>query len=380
MEGGPLYFIERRIGLIRQNAPLRVRRAGVAMLLTWGVLFILTLIQGTAYGTKVPVPFLRDFTVYTRFLLAIPLLLIAENILGPRVAEAAAEFIKSGVILEKDYDKFSAIMERGLRSRDSIPAEVVLVVIAYIGTFMSYEEAGLDISTWFTLHTDAGTSITFAGWWLFLFCVPLIQFLQLRWIWRLFLWFRFLAQVRSLDMQLFPTHPDHAGGIGFVGNTQRFFGILLFIGAILVTGLLGNDIVYNHVSLQHVAPVIAAYVILALIGILGPLVLFTGKLLQTKRVGLYQYGALATSYTGLFQQRWIKGDNPSGEALLGTGDIQSLADLANSFSVIEHMNPIPVDLRTILQLVVACLIPMFALLLAVMPLKDVLKLLLKVLT
>lgn len=107
--------------------------------------------------------------------------------------------------------------------------------------------------------------------------------------------------------------------------------------------------------------------------------LFTGKLLKTKRIGLHQYGALATTYTGLFHDKWIRGENPTNEPLLGTRDIQSLADLADSFDVIEHMNPLPVNPRTILQLTAASLLPMATLLLTVMPLKDVLKLVLKVL-
>jgi hypothetical protein len=378
MEGGALYRIESRVGLIRERVPILKRRAGLAVLLTWGVLFILALIQGTAYGRKVPVPFLRDFTVYTRFLLAAPLLLVAESIIGPRIAGAAEEFVKSGVVIEKDYQKFDAAVERALKSRDSIQAEVILIILAYIGTFISFKEAGVEVSTWDAFRSDAGTSVTFAGWWLHLFCVPLLQFLQLRWFWRLFLWFRFLAQVRSLDIQLFPTHPDHAGGLGFVGDAQRFFGILLFTTSILLTGVFANNIVYDKTPLEHFAPMIALYVVLALIVILGPLVLFTGKLLKIKRAGLYQYGALATAYTGAFQRKWIKGDNP-GEPLLGTGDIQSLADLANSFAVIEHMDPMPVNPRTILHLTAACLLPMATLLLTIMSPKEVLKLVLKVL-
>lgn len=379
MEGGPLYAIETRVGTIRQNVPILKRRAVLAILLTFVILLVLTLIQGTAYGNKVPVPFLRDFTVYTRFLLAVPLLLLAEGIIGPRIAETAEQLVKTDIVLPKDYDKFDAAIDRILKSRDSLTAEFVLIVLAYIGTFISFKVASVNVSTWYALQTDAGSSVTFAGWWLLLFCVPLLQFLEMRWLWRLFLWFRFLAQVRSLDIQLFPTHPDHAGGIGFVGEAQRFFGILLFVFSILLTGVFASEVVYDKTPLEHFAPVIASYVILALIIILGPLILFTGKLLKTKRIGLHQYGALATAYTGMFQRKWIKGENPSGEPLLGTGDIQSLADLANSFQVIEHMNPMPVNPRTILHLTAACLLPMATLLLTVMSPGEVLKLVLKVL-
>lgn len=95
-------------------------------------------------------------------------------------------------------------------------------------------------------------------------------------------------------------------------------------------------------------------------------------------MGLREYGALATAYTGSFHHKWVQGDNPEQEKLLGTADIQSLADLSHSYEIIEQMKPIPIDPRTLLQLVILALLPMAALLLTVMPLKDVLKLLFKV--
>jgi hypothetical protein len=212
-----------------------------------------------------------------------------------------------------------------------------------------------------------------------LFSVPLFHFLVLRWLWRLFLWFRFLGQVRRLDIQLFPTHPDEAGGIGFVGETQRFFGILIFAYSAGITGVIANAVVYDKVPLIHFALGIAAYAVFALILLVAPLSVFTGKLLIAKRVGLYQYGAFATEYTGSFQKKWIQGGNPGREQSLGSGDIQSLADLGNSYAFIERMNAVPVNPRSLIQLVVATLLPMVSLLLTVMPLKDVVKLLMKVL-
>jgi len=100
--------------------------------------------------------------------------------------------------------------------------------------------------------------------------------------------------------------------------------------------------------------------------------------LHTKRTGLYKYGTLATEYTSSFQKKWIDTPPPREEALLGSGDIQSLADLGNSFAFIEKMGPLPMGPRTPIVLVAACLVPMVPLLLTVMPLEDVVKMLLKV--
>jgi hypothetical protein len=379
MQGGPLYRIERRVGLVQENAPLTIRRAVFAACITWLPLLIFTLFHGTALS-GVRIPFLRDFSAYSRFLLGIPLLLLAELVLAPRIADAAKQFLLAGIIQPKDSDRFDSAIEKGLRLRDSVLAEVVIAALAYIATFITYRQLTVHTTTWYSIDGGDGNFVlTGAGWWLLLVCVPLFQFLTLRWFWRIFLWFRFLGSISKLDLRLFPTHPDEAGGLGFIGEAQRFFGLLFFAYSCAVTGVIANAVLYTGLQLQHFTPIFVACVIIALLLTAAPLLVFTGKLLATKRHGLYQYGALATSYTGSFQRKWIEGDNPEGEHLLGTSDIQSLADLGNSYEFIGHMKPIPIDPKVLLQIIVLSLLPMASLLLTVMPLKAVLKLLMKVL-
>jgi hypothetical protein len=379
MEGGPLYRIEKRMGLIKANVGLTKKRALFAAMLTWVPLAVLSSVQGNVLGHNVPVPFLRDFSTYGRFLLAIPMLLLAEIILGPRIAEAAEHFVTSGVVGSKDFAQFDSAVEDGLRLRDSVFAEIVIAAMAYAIAIAAFWRTAVHVSTWYVNRTESGDSITWAGWWLIVVCMPLFHFLVLRWVWRLFLWFRFLGRVRALDMQLFPTHPDEAGGIGFVGEAQRFFGILLFAYSAGICGVIADEVVYDKLPLTRFAPAIAAYVVVAVLIIVAPLAIFTGKLIVAKRVGLHKYGTLATAYTGSFDKKWIRGENPDQEALLGTGDIQSLADLGNSYAFIERMNALPINPRSLIHLVVATLLPMTPLLLTVMPLDQVLKLLFKVL-
>jgi hypothetical protein len=376
-DGGPLFHFQKRTRLIQVGDPATTRRAIIIALLAWLPLLILSLIQGTALGHNVPVPFLRDFSAYTRFLLAVPLFVMAETFLGPRMAEAASHFVTSGVVLEKDYKRFSQAIDLGLKSRDSVFAEILLAVLAYIISITAFRGMSLHVSTWYAIRTDTGLTPTLAGWWLMLFSVPLLQFLFLRWIWRLFLWFQFLWRMHNLDLQLFPTHPDHAGGLGFIGETQRFFGIVLFAESIALAGVIANNLVYDNRTLVSYAPVIAAYVVIILTLVLGPLTIFVKVLLQTKRLGLHQYGTLATTYTGSFHKKWIQDEAPDNEPLLGSADIQSLADLGNSYSFIEDMRLLPIDHRTPILLLIASLLPMAPLLLTVMPFKEILKLLYK---
>ncbi len=373
MEGGPLFRIQRRLGLIRTDAPLVARRALLSFLLTWGALFVLAAIQHNAFGHDVAVPFLRDFSVYSRFLIAVPMLIFAENILGPRFSQAASYFVTSGLVIPKDYDAFDNAIERGLRLRDSVIAEVILAVLSYSITISGQQLAGHH-SSWMRTSSD---TLTLAGWWTIFFCGPLLNFLMLRWLWRLLLWAQFLFRMSKLDLQIFPPHPDQAGGLGFVGRTQQFFGVVLFAYSAGIAGVIANQVMYEKVPLQSFAPSIACYVVFVEILVLLPIIVFYSDLREMKIKGLYQYGALATAYDSKFHHKWIFGENPSAEPLLGTADIQSLADLGNSFEFVNKMDNFPMNPRTPIQLALACLLPMSPLLLIIMPLKDVLKLLMK---
>jgi len=377
-EGGPTYRLEVRLGLIQKNSPRILRRAFLSILITWIPLLVLSALQGNATGRLVSVPFLHDVAVHARFLLSVPLLLMAETILGPGLAHAASHFVESGLVLEDDFERFDIAVVKGLRWRDSTFPELILVVLAYLAMALSFVSLANRVSTWLAIRTSSGISFTWAGWWFVLFCIPLFQFLALRWLWRLFLWAQFLWRMNNLNLQLVPTHPDEAGGLGFVGESQRFFGIILLAYSIATAGVLANAVIYDKLSLQHFAPAIAAYVIVAVGIVLLPLFVFSKTLLKTKRLGLSQYGTLATEYTSSFHRRWIMARRQTDEALLGTGDIQSLADLGNSYGFVEKMNALPMGPRTPVHLALACLIPMAPLLLTMMPLRDLLKMIIKI--
>ena len=144
--------------------------------------------------------------------------LLQKSCLGPRIAEAAEHFVTSGVVGESDYQKFDSYMDAALRSRDSVLAEIVIAVIAYLGTIYCFRRNG---SSRFNMADKQRRLEHFShvgGLVVVLVCVPLLQFLVLRWLWRLFLWFQFLNRVSKLDMQLFPTHPDESGGTGIRGR------------------------------------------------------------------------------------------------------------------------------------------------------------------
>ncbi len=372
--GGPAHWLQERLGLIRPGAPNLARRAGLSVLLTWVPLLLLSAMQGLAIGDHVRLPFLYDFAAYTRFLVAIPLLILAEGLIERRVAEVVVHFTHSGLVPESSRPCYQAALDRGRKLRDSTLAEVVLVGLAALSVVIVRREFPFDFSTWRSLVSGSIHTLTWAGWWYLVVGVGLFQFLIWRWLWRLFIWYGFLWRVSKLDLRLIPTHPDAAAGLGFVGETQRFFWSIVFAFSATTAGVLANEIVYGGVSLRHYQIPMAGYVVVVLLVFLGPLVMFMPRMIEAKIKSLHDYSALAVMHNRMFEGKWVQGDNPKGEPVLGTPEISSLADLGNAYDVLDRMRPVPFDPADAVVLVLAAVIPMTPLLLTVMPVGRLLEL------
>jgi hypothetical protein len=99
---------------------------------------------------------------------------------------------------------------------------------------------------------------------------------------------------------------------------------------------------------------------------------------RTRRKGLAEYGLLAQRYVAGFREKWIFDSGTSSEELLGTGDIQSLADLGNSYTVVQEMRVVPFGLKDVARLAAATAAPMVPLLLLVWSPEEVIMRVMKV--
>ncbi len=199
-----------------------------------------------------------------------------------------------------------------------------------------------------------------------------------RWYFRLFVWTRFLWQVARCELNLVPTHPDRAGGLGFLTHTVMAFTPLLAAHGALLAGAIANQIFFQGATLRGFEKELVATVGFLLIVVLGPLLLFTPQLSGARRVGLREYGTLAERYVQAFDAKWLRGGASPGEPLLGSSDIQSLADLGNVYEMIRNMRIMAFARDTVLQLVVITLLPVAPLLLTLMPLEEFVTQLLKI--
>ena len=214
--------------------------------------------------------------------------------------------------------------------------------------------------SWQFVGDPAAGLRTPAGWWCLVVSVPTFQFLLWMWLWRYVLWCRFLFRFSRLDLVLVPTHPDHAAGLTPLGYVHRYFGAVVFAFSSLLSGQIAIYLLRGE-SIAAFRIQLVAFVVLALAFLFIPLLVFTPKLFAVRRRGIIEYGALAARYTREFDRKWLHGDHPSEEPLIGTADIQSLADLANSVEIVHQMRVVPFDWRTAATIVVWAGVPLLPL-------------------
>ncbi len=376
--GGPLYQLCRRAHLSGPGLELLGLRVLVISVVAWLPLPVLSAIEGHLFGTQ-NLSFVRDIESHARFVVALPVLLSAELVVHRSIKSAMKLFLQRGVIVPEDTPKFYAAIESARRARNSPAWELALLVYVYtVGHWVWRNGMVLGTVSWYALPTGADLHLTLAGYWYSFVSIPIFQFILFRWYVRLVIWFLLLWRVSRLNLRLLPTHPDRAGGIGFLGKESSYaFGPILFAQGALLAGMIASRIFYQGQSLLAFKASIAGLVSLYVVGILGPLTMFTPLLTRTKRRGLEEYGTMAMACVTDFDKKWIRG-SAKGETILGTGDLESLANLSESYAVVREMKPVPFAFEDVILLAVAAALPLLPLLLRMVPLEELVTRLIKI--
>ena len=374
VSGGPLYEIWRRTRLSDRDLHLLHRRALATATLAWLPLLLLSVVEGHAWGSRDAMTFLQDFEVHARMLVAVPLFMLAEVWAHRELPPIVRRFVLDGLVAPAERPRFDAAIESATRLRNSVVAELLLVAFVYgVGVAVLWRtQFALDVTTWYGSADGGQLRPTLAGWWMLLVSMPVFLFLFLRWCYRLLIWTRFLWQVSRLNLDLEAAHPDGMAGLHFVTVTEHAYRpILLAFGSVL-SGMIANRILYAGAALIEFKLEIVGTVILVLFVVLGPLLVFSPNLRSTRRRGIAEYGALGQRYAREFGQKWTRGGAAADEQLLGSADIQSLADLHNAYLVVEEIPIVPFRARNLLLPTLTVLLPLSPLLLTTFSVEELL--------
>jgi hypothetical protein len=358
--GGPFLGLLRRLGLQRDGSE-EIRRAILMTLVVVWVPFVLLEIF-----SKESVPLRTDLAVHTRLLVSVPLLYWADVVLNDLCALAIEDFTERRVAGSEHRERLPDALALAERLRGSRLAELVC-----LGLALFTGQASVLVSPAQAMLTPGPSVIVSARLlWISYVALPLFAFLLLRALWRWLIWCWVLWRFSRVKARLVPTHPDGCGGLALLAMPGRAFAIILAAVGAAVAGKWGAEVL-RGADLRSYAASLGVLVAIALAVGLGPLLAFSGQLVSARLIGLERYGRLALDYTTGFDERWIA--QAREEDLLGTADIQSLADLGNSFRIVQDMRVVVFDRRDLLILVGGLLLPLCPLFLTIVPLRPLLK-------
>jgi len=361
--GGPLHRLGRRLGLVRGETNTFLMGVALGAFL-WTVLIALMLIEGISDK----IFSLSVIGGHVRLLAAIPLFFLCETSVDPRMTEFVRTIVRSEVVPQNALPALESLFARVVRWKDSWLPDMICLLAAVLLSLIGPKFALSGATTAFNPGHVAG-GMTLTAQWYWIVCLPLFRFLMFRWLWRIGLWSYFLWRIAKLELHLVPTHPDGAAGLGYLELVQIHFAPLVLAISTVQSASFAEEISSGGSAFEALYPALAIILLVDAALFLGPLLLFAPKLWSCRMKGLSDYMELAAHYVSGFDKKWL-GTDASSEPLLGTPDLQSLADLANSINIVRNMSWVPMSPRLLMNLSIVALLPMLPLFLLKYPIAE----------
>lgn len=371
IRGGALYRLQERLGLIPPGGLGIARRALLFAAIAWLPVAIGALLAGRALPGQVGEPLLVHYGIHARALVAIPLFVIAQGSADRVLGMLLRYFLTSGVVDAAGAPAFREALRASERLRDSLRGTLVVlgvVGLAVLGAASGFER---DELAWAASNEPRPPALSFAAGYYLAVSRPLFAGLLAAWVWRVFLLFDLLRRISRLELRLVATHPDHAAGVGFLERLPAVLMPVVFGLSVVIAARLGHSSVHHGEHLQQMQPIIGAWVVVAILLFLLPLLPFVLRLARLRRQALLDYGALVGRHGRLFEQRWLAADG-SDEALLVAPEISAAADAQAVYASAAAVRPLPATLRDVIPYALVITLPFLPVIALEVPLKEVL--------
>ncbi len=370
-EDAPPSGLQRRLGLVTPDELNVGRRALLVVLIGWLPLVLLTIAQTALLGGDGIDSLLRETGVHARYLIAAPLLIVAEAQCATYLTTTVRHFVDTGLVPDERRGAFHAAVASTRRLLSSNAAEITVFVLGYLVMVLAVlSHAHDEIPTW---HRSLGIAPGYsaAGWWHMLVSLPLLLVLIFGWLWRLALWTRLLWLISRLDLRLIASHPDHLAGLGFVGLSLRAFSIVALALAAIAAGrsahfvLIGNHLPTPNLFFN------AGYLAVLLAMFIAPFLVFSPVLLKAWQRGSIEYGALAGRVGDAFENKWLGRGGSLDQAALEKPDFSATTDLYSVAANVYAIRFVPVDLKDLLVIVGALLAPFVPVVMLAVPVDQI---------
>jgi len=359
--GGPFFELQRLLGLLRENSLHCGRRAILAILLAWGVPFLLSGLQGTAFGAIGSGAFLAFLPGWARFFIAIGLFVLMEKSVEKKIRVQLRQLVRAPLLAPAAFPAAAQALTQALKRRDSAPVETGCLVIALLASTALYFRFLQDDSlTWAVASAGGDVALTPAGWWTVIVSSTLFWFLLLRWIWRIVVWARLLKALSNLDLRLVAHHPDGLGGVAFLGQSPNTFTLFVFAISWLPAALIAQDLMSGQMTVTTYGHIMAAWLVLILLFLCWPLLPLRKPLSKLKQETILSMSSQATRHHRAVERKALGSNVVAADATEGGTpgedvDVDKLyaASVKMSTFAVQRSSLIPVSFAAVLPLIIA---------------------------
>jgi hypothetical protein len=354
------------------------KKISFAILATWIPMVILAASQGLAFGPTRSQSILLDPAMYVRFLVALPVLFLSQKITTLRLRPIVEHFLRAKLVKDAERDRFIANVVSAMRRRYSRGADWLLLVATYAySALYVFFIVPADTETWRTVGPAGHHVLSLPGWWFVAVSQPMYLFILFRFFYRIGLWWSFLWRTSNLDLQLDASHPDRAGGLGFLGLTLWSFQEAAFAISASCAGGVANLVLTTGARIWSMKYEILAAVFFIVGLFAGPLLFFCGSLWRTNRRGVLDYWTLWQGQIRQFEQKWMHSPTEYSD-MLSVPDFSQATDLSSILERVQQMKFTPIRRTQILALIVATVAPFSLVLTLEFPVEAILKELVKI--
>jgi hypothetical protein len=372
VRGGALYRFQRAVGLIPPDGLGVGRRVAVLLAITWVPVVAFAAIDRRLFEGAAADPLLRHFGVHARCLVAIPLFLAGELAVERFLPILIRYFRVSGLVGADMAARFREVLRRTEALRDSWWVPVSLLAAVAVGiSYVARDPLAVHEVTWAIDESAERPYILFAGYWYLFVSRPIFVLLLVQWLWRVVLVAILFRRITALGLDLVPTHPDNAAGLGFLENAPTTFVPVVFGMSAVFAATQGHEVLYHGVHVDNLYLPMGVYAAIVIVVFLAPLLPFSGPLRRLKRRALLEYGALVGGQGRLVDRRWIRGEDVDAP-VLSAPEIGPVADAITLYDAVSQIRPAPFRKGPVIALAVAALLPMVPVLAIEVPIKALL--------
>lgn len=344
-----------------------LRKSFAIAAITWCPMFVLAASQNVLVCAPRRQAFIFDFAAHVQFLVVVPLFFVFEYLIRDHLTLGLVQFEKAGLVHGADGERLQIAVSRARKACCNVWIDLLLAILSYgFAVILAFGDAAQSRDTWYAPLVRGNLRLSWCGYWAAFVAWPIFQYLLYRWGWKIVVWIWLLWKVSRLKIRLVGSHPDRAGGIGFIGDIQSEFGLLIFSIGAMVAATVGYKISVQGAADFYVYGPVLAFSVCAPFFFVAPLFFFTPKLFHTRHHALLIYAAFAQKTFALFEDKLesglLKFDQPTTES-----ELAEMYNASRSFDAVHYMRIVPFDLKSLGHLFFSAVSPMLPLFLHYLP-------------